>query len=66
MSNNTTGKVLKEARLKKGLTQGELAEKSGIHPNTYARIERDEQEPGFETVKKLAKALGLKLEDIPS
>lgn len=66
MSNRTTGKVLKEARLKCGLTQGELAEKAGIHPNTYAKIERDEQEPSFETAKKLAKVLGLKLEDIPS
>lgn len=66
MSSNTTGKVLKEARLKRGLTQGELAEKAGIHPNTYAKIERDEQEPSFETAKKLAKVLGVKLEDIPS
>lgn len=66
MSNRTTGKVLKEARQKHSLTQGELAEKAGIHPNTYAKIERDEQEPSFETAKKLANVLGLKLEDIPS
>lgn len=66
MSKKTTGSVLKEARLKAGLTQLELAEKAGVHINTYARIERDEQEPTFDTVKRLAKALDIKLEDIPS
>lgn len=66
MSNRTTGTVLKDARLKQGLTQLEVSEKAGIHPNTYAKIERDEQEPSFETIKKLANVLGLKLEDIPS
>lgn len=66
MANKTTGTVLKEARLKLGFTQVELAEKAGVHINTYARIERDEQEPTFDTVKKLAKALGLGLDEIPS
>ena len=66
MSKQTTGSVLKAARLKLGVTQIELAEKAGIHINTYARIERDEQEPTFDTVKKLTKALGISLEDIPS
>ena len=66
MSRQTTGTVLKAARLKLGVTQIELAEKAGIHINTYARIERDEQEPTFDTVKKLVKALNIKLDDIPS
>lgn len=66
MSKQTAGNIFKEARLKIGLTQHELAEKAGIHPNTYAKIERNEQEPAFDTVKKLANVLKLKLEDIPS
>lgn len=66
MSKKTTGSVLKDARLKAGLTQLELADKAGVHINTYARIERDEQEPTFDTVKRLALVLNLKLEDIPS
>ncbi len=66
MTMKTTGTVLKEARLRLGLTQLELAKKADVHINTYARIERDEQEPTFDTVKKLTKALGLNLEDIPS
>ncbi len=66
MSKQSTGSVLKAARNKASLTQQELADKAGIHPNTYAKIERDEQEPSFDTVKRLAKVLKLKLEDIPS
>ena len=66
MSKKTTGQVLKEARLARKLTQAEVAEKSGIYPNSYAKIERDEQEPSFATIKKLAKTLDLNLEDIPA
>jgi len=66
MSKQSTGSVLKEARLKLGLTQKELADKAGVHINTYARVERDEQEPSFDTVKRLSKILSLRLEDIPS
>lgn len=57
---------MKDARNKLSLTQQEVAKHSGIHPNTYAKIERDEQEPSFDTVKRLANVLKLKLEDIPS
>jgi DNA-binding XRE family transcriptional regulator len=65
MSNDkTAAQIFKEARNKLGLTQAELAKKAGVYPNTYAKIERGEQEPSFDTVKKLAKALGLKPSDI--
>jgi transcriptional regulator with XRE-family HTH domain len=64
-SRNTTGQILKKARLTKNLTQAELAQKAGIHPNTYAKLERDEQSPSFATIKKLAKILNVNLEDIP-
>ena len=64
-NNNTTGKILKKARLTKNLTQAELAQKAGIHPNTYAKLERDEQSPSFATIKKLAKVLDLNIENIP-
>ena len=46
-SNLTAGQLFKEARLRKGLTQLQVATKSDIHPNTYAKIERDEQDPSF-------------------
>jgi HTH-type transcriptional regulator/antitoxin HipB len=59
------GQVFKDGRIAKGLTQLQLAKKAGIYPNTYAKIERGEQDPSFATVKKLAKALDLDLKDIP-
>ena len=62
----TTGQLFKEARLKKGLTQVVVANKSGVYPNTYAKIERGEQEPSFATIKKLARVLDVNLEDIPA
>ena len=62
----TTGEVLKEARIKKNLTQIEVAEKAQIHPNTYAKIERDEQDPSFATIKNLAKVLDVNISDIPA
>ncbi len=65
-SNLTAGQLFKEARLKKGLTQLQVATKSDIHPNTYAKIERGEQDPSFSTIKKLARVLDLEIKDIPA
>ena len=51
--------LLKQARIQHGLTQNEVAEKAGISTNTYARIERAEQEPKSESLRKLVKALNI-------
>ena len=51
-------KIFKEARLKQGLTQIEIAEKAGLNPNSYAKIECAESEPSTESLTKLVKALG--------
>jgi transcriptional regulator with XRE-family HTH domain len=61
----TTGAIFKEARLKKGLTQVEVAEKAGIHWNTVAKVEREEQEPEFATIKKISKVLGVDISTLP-
>jgi len=61
----TAGEIFKEARLAKKLTQLEVAEKAEIHPNTYAKIERDVQDASFPTAKKLAKILNLDLNKLP-
>ena len=53
------GYKLKEARTRELLTQRELAEKSGIGVNTIIRIERNQVEPHFRTIRKLAEALGI-------
>ena len=38
----TTGQLLKDLRLKKGLTQEELSSRTGISVRTIQRIEKDE------------------------
>ena len=62
----TAGEIFKKARINKNLTQIEVAEKAQIHPNTYAKIERDEQDPSFATIKNLAKVLDVNISDIPA
>jgi transcriptional regulator with XRE-family HTH domain len=51
------GERLKGARTRRLLTQQELAEKAGVSPSTIVNIERDQAEPHFRTIRKLAKAL---------
>lgn len=54
-------KIFKEAREKANLTQGEIAERAGIHVNYYARIERAEVVARGDILNKIAKALNIKL-----
>lgn len=51
------GERLKKVRTRRLLTQQELAEKAGMSPSTIVNIERDQAEPHFRTIRKLAKAL---------
>lgn len=66
MSNeNSRLKNIKVLREKKGWTQEELAQKSGISYHTLIKIERGSiQNPRIETVVNLATALGLTLDKI--
>lgn len=45
-------KNIQTSKAQKRLTQLEVAEKAGIHPNTYAKIEEGLQKPSFATIKK--------------
>jgi len=51
------GEKLREIRTRRLLTQIELAERSGVNPTTIVRVERNQVEPHFRTIRKLAKAL---------
>jgi transcriptional regulator with XRE-family HTH domain len=51
------GEKLREVRTRRLLTQDELAQKAGVSQSTIANIERDNAEPQFRTIRKLAKAL---------
>jgi len=60
-SQNQLAKILKTARTKTKLTQVEVAEKAGIHPNYYARVERGEVNPTADIIDSIAKALKIKI-----
>ncbi|MDD5701402.1 MAG: helix-turn-helix transcriptional regulator [Dehalococcoidales bacterium] len=55
---------LKVIRERKFLSQRELAVKSGVHYVTIARIETGFVKPRFSTIRKLARALGVRPVDI--
>lgn len=58
-------KNLAEHRLKRNLTQRELAKKSGVSYNTIIKIERGGiTNPKIETVVKLAKALNISIDNL--
>jgi transcriptional regulator with XRE-family HTH domain len=55
----TTGELLKQQRLEKGLTLEAVALEAGTDPGNLSRIERDVQQPSAALLKRLAGALGL-------
>ncbi len=58
------GTRLKSIREKKKLTQAQVALKAEITVNYYARVERGEENPTYDTLEALAKALGVNSSDI--
>jgi len=54
---------LKELRLRLFISQAELAKRAGLAAETVNRLERGRR-PSFITIRKLAKALGVKPADI--
>ena len=56
-----SGQLLREARLRAGLTQAALAERAGTLQSAVARWERGEVAPSFETLRRLVRACGLEL-----
>ncbi len=55
---------LAEIRKAQGMTQERLAEVTGVHRVTIARIETGEVSPKAETLKRLADALGVYVDDL--
>ena len=54
-------KRIKEWRIKRGLSQRELADESGVSREYIARIELGQHDPTLSTLEKLANALGVKV-----
>lgn len=49
-------------RIAKGLTQAELAEKAGVRQPNIARLESGKHQPTLELLRRVAAALGYKLD----
>jgi transcriptional regulator with XRE-family HTH domain len=52
-----TGRLIKELRVKKGMTQEELAAKTEVSARTIQRIENGEVDPRAYTLQMIARAL---------
>jgi transcriptional regulator with XRE-family HTH domain len=51
--------TLSQARKRIGLTQDQLADRSGVDQTTISSLELGKKSPRFDTVLKLARVLGL-------
>ena len=61
---DTIGKRIKRTRINKGMKQKELAEKMGIKPAGVYQWESGKRVPKFETVKKIAQALNVSVQEL--
>ena len=55
------GTLVREARLRAGLTQAELARRAGTTQSSIARLESGRTSPAFDTVRRLIRLCGLDL-----
>ena len=53
------GKKLKELRLKKNLSQGDVSRILGVHRTYISGLERGARNPSLLTIQKVARALGV-------
>ena len=58
------GKKVRELRLARGLSQEELAFKSGVHRTYLGGIERGERNPSLKNIAAIAEALGVSLSEL--
>ena len=65
MNNKTLSEIIKNARIKKGISQRELSRQTGIDNNTIAKIENgSRKKPNALSLKKLAFVLNLELSEL--
>ncbi len=57
-------KKVKKIRLDKGMSQGDLAKILGLHPTYISGIERGVRNMSLKNIEKLAKALGVSINEL--
>jgi transcriptional regulator with XRE-family HTH domain/tetratricopeptide (TPR) repeat protein len=62
--NITFGKVLREKRIGRGLTQRELAERAHVDDSYISQLERDYKFPSARTIEGLARGLGVEVAEL--
>lgn len=61
----TIGENIKRLRIKRELSQDDLARKAGLKYSTLAKIEGDfVKKPGVQMIAKIAKVFGVPIEDL--
>lgn len=58
------GKSVRQARLKAGLTQEDLADKSGLDRSYLGGVERGERNPTLTVIEKIAEGLGVSIAEL--
>lgn len=58
------GKKIREVRLKKNKSQGDVARVLGVHRSYISGLERGARNPSLLTVQKIAKALGVNAKEL--
>lgn len=58
------GKIIREKREARHLTQVGLAEKAGVDRNYIGMVERGERNPSYLSLQKIAKGLGLTINEM--
>ncbi len=61
-----TGQIIEEARKTANITQAELAERIGTNKSYISRVENGRTEPKVSTFYRIAAALGLSVELMPT
>jgi len=57
-------KRIKEVRLKKKMSQGDVAKVLGVHRSYISGLERGARNPSLITAQRVAKALGVSIKEI--
>lgn len=63
-TDSNLGKLIKQKRISIPLTLCELGDNSGVSPSHLGRIERNERLPSARVLRKIAKPLGFKEEEL--
>ena len=61
---NDFGKMLKNMRENRGLSQSELAEKAGFQPSAISHFETGRRNPSFDNLRKLADMLNTSIDSL--